>query len=77
MKMFVWANPYSVPYGTSMLIAFGKNEAAARKEAARGAKYAYAEFGGERSDWSSIVEKLGPPTRIVDLPCAEWHEWSE
>ena len=35
--------------------------------------YRYVQF--ERDIVPSAV--LGEPTRIVDLPCAEWHEWSE
>lgn len=73
MKLFVWANPYPVKYGGSMVIAVARDVDEARKVVATGGKYSYAEYG----PGASPNVPLGEPTRIVDLPCAEWHEWSE
>jgi hypothetical protein len=32
---------------------------------------------GTPTEYYEWTKPLGQPTRIVDLPCAEWHEWSE
>ena len=74
MKLFVWANPYSIPYGTSGLFVVAEDEAQARELAKSGECYSYVEYAGGKSAGSI---DLGPPTRVVDVPCAEWHEWSE
>ena len=74
MKLFVWANPYHVPYGRSMLIAVAETEEDARIKALDAPGYCYEEYPDNSPDRSA---KLGPPTRVVELPCAEWHKWSE
>lgn len=76
MKLFVWIDPYHVPYGSSMLFAAAETEAEAMAQALRGRAY---RFGEEEIELvkDGIVAKLGPPTRVVDLPCAEWHSWAE
>lgn len=73
MKLFVWNNPYSVPYGSSLVFAIAEDLEAAKKEARNGDAYSYGEFP------NSVPrhQDLGEPTRVVDLPCAEWHEWRE
>lgn len=76
MKLFVWCDPYSVPYGASMVFAIADNLEMAKQEAAVGYEFEFGNSGSrERQDWSGI--KLGDPDRVVDLPVAEWHEWSE
>lgn len=76
MKLFIWADPYRIGYGSSLLVAVAETEEEARAEAAMAPAYAFGEFSadGERCQYA---EKLGKPTRILDLPCAEWHEWYE
>ncbi len=72
MKLFVWADPYKVYYGTAMVFAVAEDLESAKAEAARGEAYAY----GKYAEVNPGVA-LGDPTRIVDLPCAEWHKWQE
>lgn len=73
MRLYVWANPFSVPYGTSMCISVAASVEEAKLQAEAGFFYSFVEY--DHGTLSGIV--LGEPTRIVDLPCAEWHEWSE
>jgi hypothetical protein len=73
MKLYIWADPYHVSYGTSMLLAVARSVEEAKQLAARGARFSYVQY--KQGDGMEI--DLGEPTRIVDLPCAEWHEWSE
>jgi len=72
VKLFVWSDPYPVNYGTSAVFAVAETVEQAREIAQGAPAYTYVEFrdgtGGR---------ELGEPTRVVDLPCAEWHEWSE
>jgi len=75
MKMFFWNNPYKVTYGGSVLFAIAETEEAARKLAAhKCVRYTFGDSEQGRDNMKVIADKLGPPTRIVDLPCAEWHE---
>jgi hypothetical protein len=76
MKLFVWCDPYQVTYGSSMVFAVAATESAARKQAAKGLAYKCGKYKQD-SDMSALAVRLGKPDRIVDLPCAEWHEWSE
>lgn len=73
MKLFVWSNPYPVSYGSSMVVAVAETVEQARELAKSAPRYTYNEFHQGDGYWVT----LGEPTRIVDLPCAEWHEWSE
>ncbi len=73
MKLYVWANPYKVRYGSSMVFAIAESLEAAKQQARHGDGYSYGEF----SNAAPTNTELGEPTRVVDLPCAEWHEWSE
>ena len=73
MKLYVWCDPYSVSYGSSMVFAIAENLRDAKRQAANGKAYAYGEFRQEHVP----AVKLGQPHRVVKLPCAEWHEWSE
>jgi hypothetical protein len=81
MKLYFWANPYKVAYGESWVIAVAETLDDAKRQAAAGKVF---KFGLDFSDskrfpqeQSVLKIELGEPTRVVDLPCAEWHEWSE
>lgn len=75
MKLYIWNDPYHVDYGSSILIAVAENEEEARKQAVNGRKYLYGDFLEDERPENTI--ELGPPTRVVDIPCAEWYEWRE
>lgn len=59
-----------------MLFAAAETEAEARAQALRGRAYSYG-LDETALTKDAIVATLGPPTRVVDLPCAEWHSWAE
>jgi hypothetical protein len=73
MKLYVWCDPYGVRYGNSMVFAIAENLEAAKVLAASGTAYRFGEFEQPKNPGAV----LGEPTRIVDVPCAEWHEWQE
>lgn len=77
MKLFIRADPYRVPYGGSMVFAVAETVEQAKIEVARAKAYSYCKFEADSSFVASSATKLEEPTRIVDLPCAEWHHWSE
>ena len=78
MKLYVWSDPYHVAYGSSLLIAVADSVEEARALAAsKCIRYSFGEYEQGRDGMESTVAKLGTPTRVVDLPCAEWHEWME
>ncbi len=78
MKLFIWADPYQVDYGSSMLICVANNLGEAKKLAKTGKCYSFVQYLNEHSSTEvKEVSKLGKPTRILNLPCAEWHDWSE
>ncbi len=72
MKLYVWVDPYSVSYGSSLLFAVARSPKQAKEQASKGLCYKY----GIYDNGNQRVE-LGEPNRVLDLPCAEWHEWSE
>lgn len=72
MKLYVWDNPYYVDYGHSMVFVIAPTLRQARIQAQQGKAYS---FGYEQDSRPSV--ELGKPTRVVDLPCAEWHKWEE
>ena len=76
MKLFIWVDPYRVSYGSSMAFAVAETLEDAKKQAASGRTYSYGKY---EQDWNptELGEKLGEPDRVLDLPCAEWHEWKE
>jgi hypothetical protein len=78
MKLFVWNDPYGVSYGFSLLIVVAPDvESAKRFAATEGKWFAY---GNERLPYDhaqAVVDRLKDPDRIMDIPCAEFHEWSE
>lgn len=73
MKLFVWANPHFVEWGLSMLYAVAETEDQAREIAKSAPNYELGQFkqGGTPN------AELGEPTRVIDLPCAEWVFWRE
>ncbi len=72
MKLYVWVDPYEVAYGSSLVVAIADTLREARKQAATGKAYAYGD-----SQQPTPAVPLGKPTRIISLPCAEWHYWAE
>lgn len=78
MKLFLWINPYPVSYGCSMVFAVADSLEQAKAIAASKVSAKHYTYGieHESGQWTSDLD-LGEPQRIVDLPCAEWHEWSE
>ena len=72
MKLFVWSNPYRVSYGSSMVFAIAETLEQAKDIASKAPAYSYNEY-----DQKTPQVNLGEPIRTVELPCAEWHEWSE
>ena len=77
MKLFIWADPYQVSCGSSLLIAVAETVEDAKQQAISGKSYCYGQYDKFEGPHHSLVEKLGEPLRVLDLPCAEWHEWSE
>lgn len=75
MKLYVWADPYHISYGSTMLIAVAESEEDARAIAEGSPRYKYGQYRHDGETGGGVV--LGKPTRVVDLPCAEWHEWQE
>ena len=73
MKMFIWANPYRIPYGTSYFYAVAETVEDARALAVDAKAFAYGEFKQEHTE----KFELGEPTRVLDLPCAEVVFWEE
>lgn len=72
MKLYVWSNPYRVSYGSTLVFAVAENLERAKEIASTGKAYTYNEYGQKTPQVN-----LGDPIRVLDLPCAEWHEWSE
>lgn len=76
MKLYVWVDPYPIRYGTSMVFAIASSIGEAKEQAAKGLRYSFGTFKDD-ADMTLMANSLGEPDRIVDLPCAEWHEWEE
>lgn len=79
MKLFIWSNPYRVMFGTIGYFAVAETVEEARAMAKAAPQYNYVEEGPNETPteemWRAAID--GPPTRIVDVPCGEWHEVSE
>jgi hypothetical protein len=75
VKLFVWRDPYTVSYGTAVLCVAANSLTEARKIAktARVSHYG----GNPHRDGNQLPDKLGPPTRVLSIPCAEIYEWEE
>lgn len=76
MKLYIWVDPYKIVTGASMVIAVAENVDEARKIALEGSAWYYGDQPLETRD-DVVQTQLGEPTRILDLPCAEWYEWAE
>lgn len=74
MKMFIWNDPYAVKYGGAIIYAVAETEEAAR-EAIKSA--CTSKYGGEPEGCGNFTVGDTPPTRVLDVPCAEIYEWSE
>ena len=72
MRLYIWNNPYHVPWGGSFVYAVAENLKEAREQAQQGKMYLFGEFEKPTPQVS-----LGKPTRVIKLPCAEWFEHSE
>lgn len=78
MKLYVWVNPYGVSFGCSMLYAVASSIEEARAVAKQQTTVLhYGEYEEQNPGVGSIVDSLREPTRVLDLPCAEWVEWAE
>lgn len=79
VKLFVWANPYSVGWGSSLLVVVAEDEAEARTKAAKAKCWSSGGcFERDYFDASAEAADLGSPTRLLDIAdAAEWHEWQE
>ncbi len=75
MKLFIWAKPYHISYGDSMVIAVAENLEEAKTQALTAMSYSFGQYEQEGNP-SGVVE-LSEPTRVLDVPCAEWHRWEE
>lgn len=73
MRLYVWKDPYSVRWGSSIVYAVATSEEEARKLATRAP---VSHFGGSPDPSEGREMELGVP-RVVDLPYAEIYEWSE
>lgn len=76
MKLYIWHDPYAVDYGASLLIVAAENLRDAKEQATAGGRYSFGFYEGEAAEWRGRP-KLGKPNRVLNLPCAEWHKWSE
>jgi hypothetical protein len=76
MKLFIWNQPYGVKYGSACLYVVAETEEQAR---AMSASAPVAPFGLDpRPDTGTLGKiALGPPTRVLELPCAEVYHWEE
>lgn len=75
VKLFVWVNPYEVRYGGSMLYAVAEDEQQARALIAKETpRFSYGDFAKPPLLFNDL---LGPPDRVLDVPCAEVYEWQE
>ena len=72
MKLYVWSDPYDVVYGSSLLFVVAESVEAAKEIARVGTAWKYGKY---RNTTPGVV--LGDPTRVLELPCAEWHHWEE
>lgn len=76
MKLFVWNAPYAVKYGAACIYVVAETEEQARETFTTTNKY-----GGQATPYlntkvNDLVRGI-PPTRVLDVPCAEIYEWSE
>jgi hypothetical protein len=74
VKLYVWASPYKVWYGGSLLYVVAESLEDALRIAASSPVYYY---GYSKKAVGGPSLKLGEPTRVVDLPCGEFYQWEE
>jgi len=67
MKLFIWYSPYRVKYGESLLFAMAESAEQAEMEAMNKVELYRLPLGF----------KLGKPSKVYDVACAEWHHWEE
>lgn len=77
MKLFVWADPYAVSFGASVYFAVAETVEEARKIAFDASRYSYGEHEIDKIGEAAAQFLAGDPTRVLDVPCGEWHQWSE
>lgn len=71
MNLYIWDDPYSVRFGSSLLVAAANSLDEAKEVAARST-------GGRWTHMKGPWPDPGEPTRVIEnFPYAEWHEWSE
>jgi hypothetical protein len=75
MKMYVWVDPYLMSYGGSMLYAVAESVEQAKQIAME--KALIWSFGKYSPHQHKAGIELGEPTRILDLPCAEFMDYEE
>jgi hypothetical protein len=73
MKLFVWVNPYYVDYGNTLLFVVAEDVESAKEMATKRQAYQW----GDLEQESLPKVDLGEPSRVLELPCAEWHYWAE
>lgn len=74
MKLFVWNQPYSIPYGGSIAYAVAETEEEARERVRSARALGFGEYPREGAVWLDIDR---PPDRVLSAPCAEIYEWVE
>ncbi len=79
MKLFVWNSPYPVKYGQSLLMVVADTIEDALEQAPRGRFFNCGLLDQDVAPehMKALTALLGDPSRVVELPCAEWHEWVE
>lgn len=76
MKLFVWKEPYGVSWGQSAFFAVAETVEQAREMAKSAPLYSYFSATPDKEEPPRDIQ-LGEPDRVVDLPCAEFHQWCE
>ena len=79
MKLYIWIEPYNVAYGQSWYMAVAESADNARAIARNAPRNTFLTHDDRLPPMRDSADDLlaGPPTRVVDIPCGEWHEWSE
>jgi hypothetical protein len=71
-KLYVWDDPYEVAYGSSLCVVVARTLEEAKEIARHSTNGRYPHKGQLYLEFD-----VGEPTRVMPLPCGEWHEWSE
>lgn len=75
VKLFVWNNPYHVPYGGSCVFALGNTVEEARAAAAHAGHWPYA-FGAPGEEIGPMAAFDNEPDLVLESG-AVCYEWSE